>query len=344
MPSDPEVLNAEKPLIDWLLKEFPDTPKSRAKQWIMAGRVSVNGEVIRKPHQAMRDPGEGLSLGDRHATTLACGTGWKIHPRVTLLHLDSALAIVNKGPGLIAVPAANADLSALSILADFLAGDLKARDRNVAGKSLPASFRSLEPLPVHRLDQYTSGVFCIAMSTAARHSLIEQLKVHSMSREYVAFVQGRSPVRKGTWRHWLKLTRDELRQQVVPGAGVQCSDPEAQEAITHFEVAGEYTLHDGTGFITKLRLKLETGRKHQIRVQAAHSGLPLIGDRAYNPAYRGREDGEMLIDFPRQALHAEVLTLEHPDHPGKRMSWAAEMPKDLNQLQNSLRSTRYQSK
>jgi 23S rRNA-/tRNA-specific pseudouridylate synthase len=122
-------------------------------------------------------------------------SGWQIHPRVSLLYLDSALAIVNKGPGLISVPAPNCDLSALSILADFLVGRLKARDRGVAGKSLPPAYRRLEPLPVHRLDQYTSGVFCMATNPAARHHLIEQFKAHTMKREYVAFVEGRPNTR-----------------------------------------------------------------------------------------------------------------------------------------------------
>src|SRR5579872_6595875 len=130
-----------RPVLDWLLQKHPDTPKSRAKQWILAGRVSVNGVIIRKPHQAITDPGDALDLRERHATTLACGSGWQIHPRVSLLYLDPALAVVNKGPGLISVPAPNCDLSALSILADFLAGRLKAQDRGVAGKTLPPAYR-----------------------------------------------------------------------------------------------------------------------------------------------------------------------------------------------------------
>ena len=96
----------------------------------------------------------------------------------------------------------------------------------------------------------------------------------------------------------------------------------------------------GTRFVTKLRLRLETGRKHQIRVQAANAGLPLLGDRTYNPGVRAPDPTSPRIDFPRQALHAEVLTLEHPDQPGTRMSWTAELPKDLRQLENDLRSGR----
>src|SRR6185369_2058238 len=101
------------PLLDWVLRKHPDTPKTRAKQWILAGRVRVNGVVIRKPQQSMADPAGALDLGERQATTLDCGSGWRIHPRVSLLYLDSSLAIVNKGPGLISVPASNSDLSAL---------------------------------------------------------------------------------------------------------------------------------------------------------------------------------------------------------------------------------------
>jgi 23S rRNA pseudouridine1911/1915/1917 synthase len=328
------------PLLDWLLRRHPGTPKNRAKQWILAGRVSVNGVVVRKPHQTIADPGAALKLLDRRPAALACGSGWQIHPRVTLLYLDSAFAIVNKGPGLISVPAPNCNLSALSILADFLAGRLIARNRGVAGKSLPPAYRRLEPLPVHRLDQYTSGVFCIAMNPEARRHLIEQLQARTMKREYVAYVEGRPRAQKGTWRQWLQLSRDQLRQHVLSETRPRDANTEAQEAITHFEVIAEYPLAAGKGFVTKLRLRLETGRKHQIRVQAANAGLPLIGDRAYHPKYRGEDRAGALVDFPRQALHAEVLTLEHPERPGTRMSWIAPWPKDLRQLEAALKSGR----
>jgi 23S rRNA pseudouridine1911/1915/1917 synthase len=328
------------PLLDWLLRKHPDTPKSRAKQWILAGRVSVNGVILRKPHQTIPDPGDALKLRGHQAATLDCGSGWQIHPRVSLLYLDAALAIVNKGAGLISVPSANGELSALSILADFLAGKLKAQNRGITGKSLPPAYHRLEPLPVHRLDQYTSGVFCMATNPAARHHLIEQLKAHSMTREYVAFVAGRPRAPAGTWRQWLQLSRDELRQHVLSETQRKDPDTGACEAITHYEVIAEYPPAGGRGFVTKLRLRLETGRKHQIRVQAAHAGLPLIGDRTYNPACRGKDHAGPPNDFPRQALHAELLTLEHPERPGQRMNWTAELPKDLRQLESALRFSR----
>jgi 23S rRNA pseudouridine1911/1915/1917 synthase len=181
----------------------------------------------------------------------------------------------------------------------------------------------------------------MATNPAARHQLIEQLKAHSMKREYVAFVEGRPGKPAGTWRQWLQLSRDELRQHVLPETQRKDAGDEAREAITHYEVIAEYPIAGGNSFVTKLRLRLETGRKHQIRVQAAHAGLPLIGDRTYNPACRGPNHASATIDFPRQALHAEVLTLEHPDRPGQRMTWTAELPKDLRQLEAALRSHRF---
>ncbi len=268
---------------------------------------------------------------------LDCGPdGWQIHPRVAILYLDAALGVVNKGPGLLSVPAQSDDLSALSILTDFLSGKLRARDRGVAGRSLPPAYHRLVPLPVHRLDQYTSGVFCMAMAPAARQRLIDQLKIHSMKREYVAYVEGRPPQPKGTWRNWLKLSADELRQFVVSDAGARAAKAEVLEAVTHYEVIAEYPLTRSRDVVTKLRLRLETGRKHQIRAQAAHAGLPLVGDRTYHrkpPKPAG-------IDFPRQALHAEVLSLDHPAKPDTRMTWTAAMPKDLLELEAALRAGR----
>src|SRR5260221_3190631 len=203
-----------RPLVDGVLASHPDTRRSRANQWILAGRVSVNGVVVRKPHHSITGS-DTIELGGHHATTLACGSGWQIHPRVSLLYLDASIAVVNKGPGLISVPATGGDLSALSILADFLAGKLKARDRGVAGNSLATAYLRLQPLPVHRLDQFTSGVFCMATNAAARQHLIEQLKTHTMKREYIAFAEGRAGTPKGTWRQWLQLSRDELRHHVL---------------------------------------------------------------------------------------------------------------------------------
>jgi 23S rRNA pseudouridine1911/1915/1917 synthase len=326
-----------KTLLDLLLLQYPGTARTRAKQWIAAGRVTLNGAVIRKANQSVAET-DTIELGGRHTTTLDCGSGLQIHPRVSLLHLDSAVAVINKAPGLISVPGPGAELSALSILGDFLAGRLKVRNRDVDGRSLPPAYRRIQPLPVHRLDQYTSGVFCLATNPTARQRLIDQVQTHRMQREYIAFVEGRPRAAEGTWRQWLQLSGDELRQEVVATPRRGTATENIREAITHYQVMAEYPLADRKGFVTKLRLRLETGLKHQIRIQAAHVGLPLIGDRMYNPAVRALASS---IEFPRQALHSELLGLEHPDRPGTRITWTAELPKDLRQLEAALRAGRF---
>lgn len=311
------------------MERHPDTPRTRAKQWILAGRVSVGGTILRRPQQVIAAPGDSLELLDRSATNLECGRGWQIHSLLALLHLDSSLAVVNKAPGLLSVPAPNSNnLSALRLVSEFLAGKLQARTRGVAGRSPPPAYRKLTPLPVHRLDQYTSGLLCLAMNPLARRRLIDQLQAHTMVREYIAFAEGRAPAPKGVWRHWLRLSPGDLHQQVFPSPPTGPSD--ACEAVTHYEVVAEYPLAGGKRFVTKLRLRLETGRKHQIRAQAAYAGLPLVGDRTYHPA------GSRLVVFPRQALHAATLSLKHPVQTGKQMTWTADLPKDLRQLEASI--------
>jgi len=148
---------SDKPLLDWLLLKHADTPKTRAKQWILAGRVSVRGKVIRKPHEKISDPGDTLELQARHATTLACDGGRQIHPRVSLLYLDASVAIVNKGAGLISVPASDCDLSALSILAvAYLVGLL------INGATFGMALLGLK---VTADDGSKAGLYAIAMRT-----------------------------------------------------------------------------------------------------------------------------------------------------------------------------------
>jgi 23S rRNA pseudouridine1911/1915/1917 synthase len=323
-------------LLYWLLQKYPNTPRARAKQWILSGRVSVGGVVIRKPHEQCPDPGATLELLDRQATTLDLGTGWQIHPALSLLHLDTSLSIVNKAPGLLSVPAPRSRSSALEVLGDFLAGRLRAA-RHPGSQALPPIYRRLLPLRVHRLDRFTSGLFCLALNPQAREHLIEQVKAHTMKREYIAFVEGTSNPGQGTWRHWVRLSANELHQEIIARPRDPANAPEAQEAITHYEVLAKYPLAGSKGFVFKLRLRLETGLKHQIRVQAAHAGLPLVGDRTYHPGYQLHARVTAPVPFERQALHSVRLELEHPERIGRRISWTAPLPEDLVRLESVLR-------
>ena len=328
-----------RPLLELVLEKFPDTPRKRAKEWIVAGRISVAGVAIRKPHQPVTAAPAALELQGRKMGTLAFDEEWRIHPRLSLVYLDASLAIVNKGAGLLSVPAPITDLSALSILADFLSGKLRGLSFRTAERRLPAAFRQMEPLPVHRLDQFTTGVLCLAMNPAARAALIDQFSAHTASRQYVAFVDGRPKTPRGTWRHWLRFDVEALRQHVFTS---QPSGAESLESITHYVVLGEYVLGKTGRVISKMRFKLETGRTHQIRAQAAHEGLPLIGDRTYHSLYHAskRERALVPIECERQALHAETLELTHPVS-GERRQWSAPIPADLQQLERELVAQTY---
>jgi len=329
-----------RPLLEWVLQKYPDTPKKRAKQWIAAGRVSVNGAIIRQPNQAMPDPHDALEMQGRRCTSVTLEQELRIHARLGLLYIDASLAVVNKGAGLLSVPAPHSDLSALSVLDDFLAGRLRAIGGATARRRLPPSFVHLTPQPVHRLDQFTTGVLCLAMNPTARARLIEQFQTHRASRQYVAFVDGRPKTPRGTWRHWLRFDDDDLRQRVLSERAAREAGDDAQKSVTHYEVVEEFVVGGTRRVISKVKFNLETGRTHQIRAQAAHEGLPLIGDRTYHPLYHAAKQARAVvpIEFTRQALHAESLTLDHPDQPGTRMTWTAALPKDLRQLEASLRA------
>jgi 23S rRNA pseudouridine1911/1915/1917 synthase len=298
-------------LLEMVLRQFPGTPRTRAKQWIAHGRVRVGGGVVRQANAPVAADAK-IELGHRREQALTGARNWRLHGKVGLLYLDRSVAVVDKAAGLLAVPAPGQGMSALSILGGWLAGE-----------EAPAPFRRLRPQPVHRLDQYTSGVLCFAMNPVARAHLIEQFSQHRAMRTYLAYVEGRPATPRGTWRHLLRFDEEKLRQRVVGGAGEQPRRAGTVEAVTHFEVVEEF------GAVTKLRLRLETGRTHQIRAQAAAAGLPLVGDRRYHPGRGGPW-------LERQALHAESLELEHPD-THKRMTWRAPLPADLRALEQKLR-------
>jgi 23S rRNA pseudouridine1911/1915/1917 synthase len=321
-------------LLELVLEKFPDTPRKRAKEWILAGRFSIAGTVMRKPNQLVPNSAGPLELQGRRVTALALDEEWRIHPRLSLVYIDAALAIVNKGAGLLSVPAPITDLSALSILTDFLGGKLRGLGQRTAERRLPAALRLLKPLTVHRLDQFTTGVLCLALNPTARAVLIDQFSAHTASRQYVAFVDGRPKTPSGTWRHWLRFDDEALRQHV----SAQSGGADAVEAITHYEVLDEFVIGPTRHIVSKLRFKLETGRTHQIRAQAAFVGLPLVGDRTYHPLYHAskRERVVVPIECERQALHAEKLELAHPVS-GQRMQWSAPLPADLQQLERTLR-------
>jgi 23S rRNA pseudouridine1911/1915/1917 synthase len=219
---------------------------------------------------------------------------------------DQDLLVINKPPGIVVHPGAgNPDRTLLNALLHH-SPELAALPR--AGI-------------VHRLDKETSGLMVVARNEAARLDLIEQLSQRSLKREYLAVVTGRL-ISGGTVEEPIgRNSRDRTRMAVVPGG---------RPAITHFRIERRFRRH------TLIRVRLETGRTHQIRVHMAYVGFPVFGDPVYGGRLRIPPDSshhfaETLRGFHRQALHATRLGLIHP-RTAQEMEWEAGPPDDMRQL------------
>jgi 23S rRNA pseudouridine1911/1915/1917 synthase len=174
---------------------------------------------------------------------------------------------------------------------------------------------------VIRLDTETTGLMVVAKNLVAHADLVEQLQARSVGREYEAVVMGNLT---GGGRVDAPIGRHPVQRKKM--AVVQSGKP----AVTHYRILRNYR------GLAHIRLKLETGRTHQIRVHMAHIHHPLVGDPVYAgrlklPAGASEPLKELLRTFRRQALHARQLTLEHPA-TGEPMSWEAPLPEDMVRL------------
>jgi 23S rRNA pseudouridine1911/1915/1917 synthase len=239
--------------------------------------------------------------------TLEAETRWRPQSLpLDIVYEDDSVLVINKPAGLVVHPGA---------------GNVDGTLSNALLHHAP----ELETVPragiVHRIDKDTSGLLVVARNLAAQKSLVEQLQARAFDREYEALTQGvmtaGGTVDAPIGRHPV----NRLRQAVVPNG---------KEAITHYRVLEKFRAH------THIRVKLETGRTHQIRVHMAHIHYPLVGDPVYGgrlriPAGATAELEAALRGFRRQALHAALLGFVHP-RSGEFMSWQAPLPEDMVQL------------
>ena len=177
---------------------------------------------------------------------------------------------------------------------------------------------------VHRLDKDTSGLLVVAKTLTAQTALVRQLEARNVQREYLALVHGEltraGKVDAPIGRH---------PTQRVKMAVVENGKP----AVTHYQIERNFPAAGSGPGCTLLRCRLETGRTHQIRVHLTHIGHPLVGDSIYlkGPQKCVPQLRELLNNFPRQALHATRLGLEHPV-TGEMMEWHVPLPQDMVQL------------
>jgi 23S rRNA pseudouridine1911/1915/1917 synthase len=289
-----------------LARLLPQYSRSRIAGWIRSGEVTLQGRPARPSEKVYG--GEGVSL--RAQLEAADEVRPEALP-IDLVHADEALAIVNKPAGLVVHPGAG-------------------NREHTLQNALLAWDPQLAVLPraglIHRIDKDTSGLLVVARTLEAHTALTRALADREIHREYLALCLG-CPTGGGSIDKPIGRHRTDRLRMAVRSDG--------REAVTHFRLAERFRAH------TLLRVQLETGRTHQIRVHLAHLGYPLVGD----PLYGGRRQltagaspavREALAGFHRQALHAARLELEHPE-TGEAMVFEAPLPPDFRQLLDVLR-------
>ena len=291
-----------------LAKMFPDYSRSRIKNWILEDMVKIDGQVKNIPREKMMGY-EQVEINAELETEVVF-EAQKID--LDKVYEDDHILVVNKPAGLVVHPGAgNPDGTMLNaLLHDYPEIDAVPR----AGI-------------VHRLDKDTTGLMVIAKTVPAQTHLVANLQARrNFTREYEAICNGTMTaggmVDAPIGRHQTKRTHMAVNQFGKP-------------AVTHYRVAEKFRAH------SRLRLRLETGRTHQIRVHMAHLNHALIGDPLYHgrprpPKNASSEFIEVLRNFKRQALHAVKLQLEHPI-TGEMMSWQAPIPDDMQLLTETLR-------
>ncbi|MGB3725499.1 MAG: 23S rRNA pseudouridine(1911/1915/1917) synthase RluD [Glaciecola sp.] len=287
---------------------FPEYSRSKLKEWILAGQVTIDGEVTKTPRVKLKG-GEQIAVNAEQEVQVF---NEPQNIALDIVYEDEHILVINKPTDLVVHPGAG----------------------NPSGTLLNAllnHFPDIEQVPragiVHRLDKDTTGLMVVAKTLSAQTHLVNQLQAREMGREYEAVVLGNliagGVVDKNIGRHATKRTLMAVRETGKP-------------AVTHYRVKQKFRAH------THLRLKLETGRTHQIRVHMTHLKHPLVGDYQYGgrprlPKLASEQFVAALRGFNRQALHAIQLSLIHPV-TNEEMTWQAPLPQDFVELLDEMQA------
>lgn len=286
---------------------FPDYSRSRIKEWILNQFVLVNGKVCNKPKEKVLG-GESIAINAEIEEDIRFESQ---DIQLDICYEDDDLIVINKPRDLVMHPGAgNPDGTVLNALLHY--------------------YPPIADVPragiVHRLDKDTTGLVVVAKTIPAQTHLMESLRRREITREYEAVVMGHmtagGTVEQPVSRHPTRRTHMAVH-------------PMGKSALTHYRVMEHFRAH------TRIRLRLETGRTHQIRVHMAHITHPLAGDPVYGGRPRlpkGADEAftAALRKFDRQALHATMLRLHHPIS-GVEMAWHAPVPQDMVDLIRAMR-------
>jgi 23S rRNA pseudouridine1911/1915/1917 synthase len=275
----------------FLFTAWPEVKRTKVKQWLKYGAVHVNDKVVTKHDHA-------LAAGDRVSilpTKAPPPPTDDLPEGVAVLYEDDAIIVIHKPPHLLTMATdSEKERTAYSFLNTYL------RDSAHSGRA--------RVWIVHRLDRETSGVLLFAKTEEAKEFL--QTHWQDFEKRYLALVEGAPPANSGTLRGYIDESQPH-RVFVRNGPG-----PGAREAITHYRV-----LRHGMGR-TLVELTLETGRRHQIRLQLAEIGCPVVGDTKYEAKSN---------PVRRLALHSAHLRIDHPE-TGKSMTFESPLPPELAKL------------
>jgi 23S rRNA pseudouridine1911/1915/1917 synthase len=275
--------------------------RTRIKEWIDAGQVLVNGAILRPKDKV---------LGGEHVEIRATlPDAVDVAPEqieLNIVHQDKHVLVINKPAGLVVHPGAG-----------NMAGTLQNALLHFDAKLAQVPRAGI----VHRLDKDTSGLMVVARTVEAHTALVRAIEAREVEREYeavcVGVMTGGGVVDAPIGRHPVDRLRMAVRE-------------DGREAVTHYRVLHRFRGH------THVRLKLESGRTHQIRVHMMHVHYPLVGDRVYGgrmllPKGAAPELIAALRGFKRQALHAARLAFAHPVS-GKPIENEAALPSDIQEL------------
>ncbi len=291
---------SSKRLDTWLAAQIPEHSRAHWQTLIKEGRVTVNATSVKRNHT--------IQTGDRIAWTIPEPVDAKPKPEnipLHILHEDRSIIVINKPAGLVVHPAAGNETNTLVNALLYHCADLA----GIGGEKRPGI--------IHRLDKDTSGVIVVAKNETAMTALSRQFKNRETEKEYIAIVHGipfplRETIRATIGRH--PFHRKMMAANVRSG----------RHATSH------YTVEECFENAAKLRIRIETGRTHQIRVHLAHIRHPVIGDTTYG---RG-----IHINAPRQMLHAVKLSIIHPESK-RRIIFQAPLPDDIHSLLSILRAS-----
>ncbi|MFN0087511.1 MAG: RluA family pseudouridine synthase [Blastocatellia bacterium] len=316
--------DAETRLDKWLASPDRLGSRSRALDALAKGKVFV-GDVEQTTVDSSRklQPGEAVRIWMDRPGSSERRYSERRDAGLHLIYEDAALVIINKPAGLLSVPLA-AQPDEPSVL-DKVKEHLR-------------SHRKVQPLVVHRIDRDTSGLVIFAKTTDAQRNLKDQLERRAAERVYLALVHGHPAPESGIWRDHLTWDRDELKQQLAkpkpePVKGARGprrgkGGKESHEAVSHYRVIESFAS------AALVEIRLVSGKRNQIRIQAGLRGHPLVGEKMY--VYENAPP--VKIAHPRQALHAHRLKFVHPVTE-REVNFEAPLPEDLVLLMERLRRT-----